>query len=231
MAELLRVSELSVGWLADDGVVPAVRGASFSVAEGEILGLVGPSGSGKSTAVLGMLRMLPPPGVVTGGQVWLDGVELLGLGDEALRRLWWRQVSLVPQAALASLNPVLRVEDQVRDTLEAHGEPWERSRALELMELVELEPEHLRRYPHQLSGGQRQRVAIALALSLRPRLVVLDEPTTALDVLVERAILVRLLALQRELGFAMVFVTHDLALLDAIADRVACMDEGVLSWR
>ena len=230
MAELLRVEGLSVGWLADEGVVPAVRGASFSVAEGEILGLVGPSGSGKSTAVLGMLRMLPPPGVVTGGEVWLDGVELLGLDDEALRRVWWRQVSLVPQAALASLNPVLRIEDQLRDTLEAHGERLDPARGRELLALVELEPEHLRRYPHQLSGGQRQRVGIALALALRPRLVVLDEPTTALDVLVERAILVRLLALQRELGFAMVFVTHDLELLEAIADRVARMDEGVLSW-
>lgn len=227
MAEpLLEVQDLSVAY----GDVRAVDKVSFSVRPGEILGLVGESGSGKSTAVLGALRLLPPPGAIVGGTVRLGGEDLLTKDARAMRRIWGEKVALVPQGALSALNPVLTLGEHVGETLRAHGaavtDAEVRRRGAALLERVGLDPVHLRSHPHALSGGMRQRATLALALALDPPLLVLDEPTTALDVVVEREILARLLTLQAESGFAMVFITHDLALLLELATHVGVLYAG-----
>lgn len=224
---LLEVERLSIAY----GRVRAVDEVSFTVGTGETLGLVGESGSGKSTAVLGALRLLPAPGVVEGGRVSLEGNDLLALDAAGLRRVWGEKVALVPQGALSALNPVLRVREHFAETFAAHGVvPPEGvdARAASLMKRVGLDPVHLGAYPHALSGGMRQRVVIALGLALDPPLLVLDEPTTALDVVVERDILRQLLVLQAEAGFAMVFITHDVALLLELATRVGVLYAGRL---
>jgi peptide/nickel transport system ATP-binding protein len=224
----LVVEDLSVAY----GDVRAVDRVSFSVRPGEILGLVGESGSGKSTAILGALRLLPPPAAIVGGSTRLDGAELLDLDPVALRRVWGAKVGLVPQAALSALNPVLTLGEHIEETLRAHGVTGTRvvmrKRAANLLAKVGLTPAHVDAWPHTLSGGMRQRATLALALALAPPLLVLDEPTTALDVVVEREILRELLALQAESGFAMVFVTHDLALLLELATHVGVMYAGRL---
>ncbi|HCH65605.1 MAG TPA: ABC transporter ATP-binding protein [Deltaproteobacteria bacterium] len=224
---VLDVRSLQVSY----GTTPALKGVSLHVAPGEVVGLVGESGSGKSTLVQGALRLLGRPAVVTGGEVLLDGVDVLGLDGAGLRDVWWERVSLVPQNALNALNPMLTIGAHFDDTLAAHGvtDPQERRRrAEEGMALVELAPETLESHPHMLSGGMRQRVGIALALVLDPKLVIFDEPTTALDVVVERDILDRIQELQRERGFAALFITHDISLLLTFADRVAVMWKGEL---
>ncbi|MES2640615.1 MAG: ABC transporter ATP-binding protein [Myxococcota bacterium] len=229
----LVVENLSVAY----GAVRAVDRVGFTVRPGEILGLVGESGSGKSTAVLGALRLLPPPGTIVGGSVHLDGADLLAMDAAALRRVWGEQVALVPQGALSALNPVLTLGEHIAETLRAHPEKLGaagltraaiRARALVLLARVGLDPVHLNAHPHALSGGMRQRATIALALALDPAVLVLDEPTTALDVVVEREILRRLLAFQGALGFAMVFITHDLALLLELATHIGVLYAGRL---
>jgi peptide/nickel transport system ATP-binding protein len=228
---LLRVSGLSVAYQTAAGRVEAVTDFGLELQPGELLGLVGESGCGKSTAVMGMFRLLPPPAVVTAGEVWFQGRDVLGMGEEELRRLRWREVSLVPQSALNALNPVLRVGEQVVDTLQSHGAISAEAalaRGAELLALVGIDAVHLHSYPHALSGGMRQRVALALALAMSPPLVLMDEPTTALDVVVEREILARLLALQERLGFAVIFITHDLALLLELATRIGVLYSGSL---
>lgn len=229
MGELLTVKDLDVGYAVGDTVVPAVRGASLTVSPGEFVGVVGESGSGKTTLVLGLLRILGLPGIITGGEVLFDGQDVLAMDEDGLRRLRWREISIVPQSALNALNPVLTVGAQMIDTLQAHtskSASEARARAAELMALVDLDPVHLDSYPHELSGGMRQRVAVGLALALEPRLVVMDEPTTALDVVVERDILRRVMELQQELGFAVLFITHDLPLLLEIATKMVVMYAG-----
>ncbi|MDP2314698.1 MAG: ABC transporter ATP-binding protein [Pseudomonadota bacterium] len=235
LAEGLVVEGLSVAY----GAVRAVDDVSFTVRPGEILGLVGESGSGKSTAVLGAMRLLPPPGAIVGGSVHLGGADLLAMDAAALRKVWGEQVALVPQGALSALNPVLTLGEHVAETLRAHPERAGassgglsraaiRARAVALVGRVGLDPVHLDAYPHALSGGMRQRATLALALALDPPLLVLDEPTTALDVVVEREILRRLLALQEASGFAMVFITHDLALLLELATHIGVLYAGRL---
>lgn len=228
---LLAVRALDVGYQTPTGLVTAVHDVSFTLRRGEILGLVGESGSGKSTLVKGLLRILGPPGVVIGGEVRLDGRDVLAMDEEQLRTLRWAEVSLVPQSALNALNPVLTVGDQFVDTLQAHVDVTRtaaRTTAKGLLELVGIDPIHIDSYAHQLSGGMRQRVALGMAMALDPPLVVLDEPTTALDVVVEREILQRVLALQAERGFAMIFITHDVSLLLEIATRVGVLYAGRL---
>lgn len=228
---LLTVRDFEVSYLTADGPVRAVEGVSFDLRRGEVLGLVGESGSGKSTLVRGLLRVLEPPGAITGGDVHFDGVDLLAASEDALRALRWRRISIVPQAALNALNPVLTVGAQIVETLDAHGETSPtraRARAAEVLELVGIDPTHLRSYPHELSGGMRQRVALGLALACGADLVVMDEPTTALDVVVEHELLQRVAALQAQRGFAVLFITHDLLLLDALADRVGVLYSGRL---
>lgn len=227
MTEVLRITDLRVGYAGAAGVVEAISGVDLTVHRGEIVGLVGESGSGKSTLMAGALRTLPPPGVILGGSARLHDQELMELDGPALRALRWSVASLVPQSAMASLNPVLTIGQHVDDTLAAHGltDPTH-ARAIAALEGVQLTAQHLDACPHQLSGGMRQRVALALALLLEPDLVVFDEPTTALDVVVERSILGQVLELRDRLGFAAVFITHDLALLEEIADRIVVLYAG-----
>lgn len=222
---LLRVRDLKVDFLGDPSV-RAVDGVSFDLHAGEILGLAGESGSGKSTLALAILRLLPAPGVITGGSVRFEGTELLDLDDEGLRQRRWRDIALVPQAAMNALNPVLTLEQQFADTIRAHEKTSKaaiRARATEMMRKVDMDPATLRSYPHQLSGGMRQRAIIALALTLNPKLLIMDEPTTALDVVVQRAILGRIKALRDALGFAVLFITHDLPVMLALADRIGVL--------
>lgn len=221
---LLRVRDLRVDYVTGTSTVRAVDGISLEVRPGEILGVAGESGSGKSTLAQAILRILPPPAVIAGGSVEFEGRDLLRLRESELRRVRWERISMVFQSAMDALNPVVPVGEQITDTLEAHGEPGgdaARRRAGELLEMVGIEPDRLGAFAHQLSGGQRQRVGIALALALKPSLIILDEPTTALDVIVEREILARVRRLQQELGFAVMFITHDLARMLEVSDRVA----------
>jgi oligopeptide/dipeptide ABC transporter ATP-binding protein len=235
---VLEVRDLSIVYRAGDTEVKAVDHVDLALAPGETVGLAGESGSGKSTLALGLCRLLRPPAVITGGSVIYrgtrvakDGVDLLEQSSRELRKLRWREISIVFQSAMNALNPVLRVRDQLGDVLDAHlsikrGEKRERLEML--LDLVGIPRERLRSYPHELSGGMRQRVMIAMALAVDPEVVIMDEPTTALDVVVQREILAQIVELQKRLQFAVLFITHDLSLLLEIADRIAVMYAGKL---
>lgn len=227
---VLEVDRLSVAYLTERGRVRAVDQVSLSIAPGEIVGLAGESGSGKSTMIRAILRVLPPPAAIIGGQVRIAGHDVLSMSEPELRRLRWREVSWVSQSAMSSLNPVMTIGAQIIDVIEAHEgrNAGAVDRAGELLELVGVGARRLSAYPHELSGGQRQRVGIALALALSPRLVIMDEPTTALDVVVQRSILRRVLALQQERGFAVLFITHDLSLMLQLCARVGILYAGRL---
>ncbi len=230
---VLSVRDLCVEYISDRGPVRAVDRVSFDVARGEVLGIAGESGSGKSTVAQAVLRILPPPAVITGGQVRFEGTDLLGLDEDGLRAVRWKRLSMVFQSAMDALNPVLTIGEQLGDTLRAHGAGGPsaaslRERCAELLALVGIQPDRLESFPHQLSGGMRQRVGIAIALALDPALVVLDEPTTALDVIVEGEILEKILELKRRFGFSVIFITHDLTRMMQICDRVAIFYSGRL---
>ena len=226
MSRLLEVRNLSIDYITDRGPVRAVDDLTFDVGNGEILGMAGESGSGKTTLAKALLRILPPPAVISGGEVTFEGKDILRLREDELRKLRWTRMSMVFQSAMNSLNPVIPVGEQITDTILAHsrknsGEA--RARAAELLEMVDIPGDRLDSYAHQLSGGMRQRVGIAIALALEPSLVVLDEPTTALDVIVEREILDVIKSLQQRLGFAVIFITHDLGRMLQFCDRVAVL--------
>ncbi|MFL5982945.1 MAG: ABC transporter ATP-binding protein [Gaiellaceae bacterium] len=222
---LLELRELSV----DYGRARAVDGIDLEIREGEILGLAGESGCGKTTVANAVMQILRPPGRIAGGEIVFRGQNLVGLGEEELRRFRWRNVSMVFQSAMNALNPVMRVGDQFVDAVRAHEKISRRhalAQAEELLELVGIDRSRVRAFPHELSGGMRQRVIIAIALALKPELIVLDEPTTALDVVVQREIMQQVEALKRDFGFAVLFITHDLSLLLEFADRIAIMYAG-----
>jgi peptide/nickel transport system ATP-binding protein len=222
---LLEVRGLEVEY----GRVRAVDGVDLDIASGEILGLAGESGCGKSTVANAVMQILRPPARIVGGSIRFQGEDLTGKSNEELRRFRWRNVSMVFQSAMNALNPVMRVGDQFVDMMQAH-ERISKHRAIvragELLELVGMDKQRVRSYPHELSGGMRQRVIIAMALALSPELIILDEPTTALDVVVQREILQEVEALKRDFGFAVLFITHDLSLLLEFADRIAIMYAG-----
>ena len=226
---LVEIEGLVVEYPVTGGSVRAVDDVSLAIHPGEIVGLAGESGCGKSTVAHSLLRILKPPGQITGGRIVFQGQDVLALPPSQLRKFRWRNVSIVFQSAMNSLNPVLRVGDQFLDMFKAH-ERIRKSEALgrsrELLQLVGIDPARLRAYPHELSGGMRQRVVIAMALALNPELLIMDEPTTALDVVVQREILGEIETLQRELGFAVLFITHDLSLLVEFSDRIAIMYAG-----
>jgi peptide/nickel transport system ATP-binding protein len=220
---------LVVDYVTRTRTTRAVDGVSLSIGAGEIVGLAGESGCGKSTLGNAVMQVLRPPAQITGGRVLFNGEDVVRRSREELRKFRWRNVSMVFQSAMNALNPVMRVGDQFVDMMRAHERVSKNdalARAGELLELVGIDPRRLRAYPHQLSGGMRQRVVIAMALALRPELVIMDEPTTALDVVVQREILQQIRELQSELGFAVLFVTHDLSLLLELAHRVAIMYAG-----
>jgi peptide/nickel transport system ATP-binding protein len=217
------------GLVVEYGRVRAVDGVDLDILEGEVLGLAGESGCGKSTVANALMQILRPPARVVEGSIRFQGDELIGRSKEELRRFRWRNVAMVFQSAMNSLNPVMRVGDQFVDAMQAH-ERIDKKRALtragELLEAVGIDRRRLRAYPHELSGGMRQRVIIAMALSLSPELLILDEPTTALDVVVQREILQQIDALKRDFKFTVLFITHDLSLLVEFADRIAIMYAG-----
>jgi peptide/nickel transport system ATP-binding protein len=225
---LLSVRDLNVRYRTQGGLVPAVRGVSFDIDKGEVLGLAGESGCGKSTVVNAILRLVPP-GTEVDGQVLLNGEDVLGMKRGRLRAVRWNEASVVFQGAMHALNPVQRIGDQIAEAIVIHGQASEREALVRvggLLEQVGLPPRRLKDYPHELSGGQKQRVMIAMALACSPDLVIADEPTTALDVMVQAQVLQLLKALQRELGLAMLFITHDLSVLVEVSDRLAIMYAG-----
>jgi peptide/nickel transport system ATP-binding protein len=226
---LVELRNLVVEYGLGDRLVRAVDGVNLSIAAGEIVGLAGESGCGKSTVANAVMQILRPPARLARGQILFGGVDMTRSSREDLRRFRWRNVSMVFQSAMNALNPVMRVGDQFVDMMRAHERVSKRDalrRAGELLDLVGIDPRRVRAYPHELSGGMRQRVIIAMALALEPELVIMDEPTTALDVVVQREILQQVRTLQRELGFAVLFITHDLSLLVEIASRIAIMYAG-----
>jgi peptide/nickel transport system ATP-binding protein len=231
---LIELERLVVDYVLPDGRVRAVDGIDLRIEPGEIVGLAGESGCGKSTTAQAVMQILRPPAQVTSGRILFRGEDLTGLGREELRKFRWRNVSMVFQSAMSALNPVLRIGDQFVDMMKAH-ERVSKSDALgragDLLELVGIDRRRVRAYPHELSGGMRQRTIIAMALALEPELVIMDEPTTALDVVVQREILQQIQDLQRELGFAVLFITHDLSLLLEFADRIAIMYAGEIVER
>ncbi|WP_081752498.1 ABC transporter ATP-binding protein [Kallotenue papyrolyticum] len=221
--------DLRVEYLTPRGPVRAVDGVSFSIVPGEVFGLAGESGSGKSTIAHAIMRVLHPPAVITGGQVLFNGEDVLDMDEADLRQFRWRDVSMVFQSAMNSLNPVMTIGEQIVDVLESHGYlrgREARDRAAELLRIVGIDPRRLDAYPHQLSGGMRQRTVIAIALALNPQLMIMDEPTTALDVVVQKDIMQQIERLKEQMGFSILFITHDLSLLVEFSTRIAIMYAG-----
>ena len=229
--KILDINNLNVDYLSEGSSINAVRDFSMHINENEIFGLVGESGSGKSTVIKSILRILPAPGVITKGEIKYKDQDILELDESELSSLRWSHISVVKQKALNSLNPLLKIKEQIIDTIRAHEQiktkdAMERCNAL--MDLVEIDRNYLNSYPHELSGGMKQRVVIAIALALKPELIIMDEPTTALDVVIEKEIILKILALKSQLGFSLLFITHDLNLILGFADRVGVMLEGEL---
>ena len=230
-SSVLSIQNLCVNYITLGDPVKAVNDVSFEIQQGEIFGLVGESGSGKSTVVQAILRILPPPAVITGGKVIIKNKDILSTSNTEVMQYRWKQISIVMQSALNALNPVLTVREQIEDVLKEHKDLKSKGtedRTKELLSLIDIDVSWLDSYPHQLSGGMKQRVVIAIALALMPPVIILDEPTTALDVIVEREILAKIIELRKELGFTILFITHDLNLLLEFADRVAIMKNGRL---
>jgi peptide/nickel transport system ATP-binding protein len=231
MSALLEVRDLATHFFTRAGAVKAVDGVSFDLAAGEVVGIVGESGSGKSVTGLSILGLVDPPGRIVGGSVRLAGQELVGLRSEALRALRGQRMAMVFQDPMSVLNPVLTIATQMRLALEAHeriSRQAARARSIEALNAVRI-PDAARRldaYPHQFSGGMRQRVAIAIALLHRPALIVCDEPTTALDVSIQAQILTEMRGLVRDLGTALIWISHDLATVSSLASRILVMYAG-----
>jgi peptide/nickel transport system ATP-binding protein len=226
---VLELQGLAVEYRVGGKRVRAVDGVDLEIGHGEILGLAGESGCGKSTIANTVMQILRPPAQVVGGSIRFLGDDVIEMSPERLRQYRWNEVSMVFQSAMNALNPVMRVGDQFVDMMRAHRRVSKKealARAGDLLELVGIERRRIGAYPHELSGGMRQRVIIAMALALQPELVVLDEPTTALDVVVQREILRQIQEIQRELRFSVLFITHDLSLLLEVAHRIAIMYAG-----
>ena len=230
---VLRVQDLRVHYHTSRGPVRAVEGVGFELRAGERLGLVGESGSGKSTTAMALMQLIRPPGRIEGGRVELDELELLSLAEEEMRGVRFSRISLIPQGVMNSLNPVMRVGAQIADTIEAHEE-WPDREALQervrsLLALVELDPTTARMYPHELSGGMKQRVGMAIAVALRPQVIIADEPTSALDVVVQKRVMDTLFRVQQELDAAVILVGHDMGLMAQCVDRIGVMYAGRLA--
>jgi len=230
---VLEVRNLRVSYFTSAGPVRAVNDVSFFLRPGERFGLVGESGSGKTTTALSLLRLLQEPAVIEGGQVLLDGVDLLPLAEEEMRLKRFADISLIPQGAMNSLNPMMKVGEQLRDTIRAHRNGGNSqvavdSRIHEVLRSVELQPAVMDSYPHELSGGMKQRICIAMAILLNPKVIIADEPTSALDVVVQRQVMETLRRVQEGLGAAVILVGHDMGLMAQFVDRVGVMYGGKL---
>ncbi len=231
-AEVLSVRDLRVYYDTPEGQVKAVDGVTFSLSEGERLGLVGESGSGKTTLAMALMRLTKPPGHIVGGEILLDGQDILHMDEAELRTVRLADIALVPQGAMNSLNPVSRVQSQIMDGIADHTSRRPKAELLErvydLLEGVGLSRDVAMMFPHELSGGMKQRVAMAIATSLSPKVILADEPTSALDVVVQRQIMSTLGQLQEELGAALILVGHDMGLMAQFASRVGVMYAGKL---
>ncbi|HJR81570.1 MAG TPA: ABC transporter ATP-binding protein, partial [Anaerolineales bacterium] len=227
---VLQVQELRVHYATPSGDVIAVNGVNLNVYEGETLGLVGESGCGKSTLAMSILRLVQPPGRIVSGQVQIHGIDLIALSEAELRQVRWSQIALIPQGAMNSLNPVMRVRDQIAEAIETHQvqrSPQElKERILRLLAMVGLPSRVYSMYPHELSGGMKQRVCIAMAIALTPSIIIADEPTSALDVVVQRVVAQTLLDVKRTLGVSMILIGHDMGLMAQLVDRIAVMYAG-----
>jgi peptide/nickel transport system ATP-binding protein len=227
--EILTVENLSVDYVLDRGSVRAVDDVSFGLDPGEFLAIVGESGCGKSTLLFAVAQLLAPPAETAAGTVTFRGRNLVGLTDKELASVRWRDLSVVMQSAMNALNPVKSIGAQFKDVLVAHGTKSKdeiRSRSAEVLTMVGIDPLHLQSYPHQLSGGMRQRSMIAMALLFTPELIIMDEPTSALDVVAQRSLMLQIKELQQNLGFAVIFVTHDMSLVSHFSDRLMVMYAG-----
>ena len=230
MAEpLLEVEDLCVDYLTEAGDARAVDRVSFTLESGEFLGIVGESGCGKSTLLFSVAQLLSPPAEVVGGKVTFRGQDMIRLAPGDLRHIRWHDFSVVMQSAMNALNPMKSIGAQFKDAFRAHSKASDaevRQRSEEVLGLVGIDPVHLKSYPHQLSGGMRQRAMIAMALLFSPTLVMMDEPTSALDVVAQRSLMIKIKDLQRSLGFAVIFVTHDMSVVSRYSDRVMVMYAG-----
>lgn len=230
MSKLLEVKNLSVDYITLDGAVRAVDDVSFSIGAEQSLGLAGESGCGKSTIAYSLMRLHRPPALIADGSINLNGVDVLGLNTEELRKFRWDQVSMIFQSAMNCLNPVVNLEKQFFEIFKYHDITSNKEEAKvmseELLEIVGIPSSRLQDYPHQFSGGMRQRAVIAMALALKPKLLIMDEPTTALDTVVQREILQRVYELKKELKFSILFITHDLSLMMEFCDDVSIMYAG-----
>lgn len=230
---VLQVKDLRVYYETPKGDVRAVDGINFTLYEGEILGLVGESGCGKSTAAMGVLQLVSPPGRIVSGEVKLDGINILGLQGEALRKLRWSRLALIPQGAMNSLNPTMRISRQIEDVIRQHESKDKRRskaemkvRILDLLRWVGLPERIYNMYPHELSGGMKQRVCIAMAIALDPSVIIADESTSALDVVVQRVVAQTMLKVKQELGVSMIMIGHDMGLMAQMVDRIVVMYAG-----
>ena len=229
---ILQVVDLTMHYLTRQGEVKAVDGVSFDLERGQVLGLVGESGCGKTSVAMSLMKLLPDNARLIGGQVLLDGQDLLAMGEDQIRKYRGRRISMVFQAAMNSLDPVYRVGDQILEAIETHDPAITAQEAREtitrLFRLVGLDPQLMERYPHEYSGGMRQRAVIAMALACQPDVVIADEPTTALDVIVQDRILRQLKEIQSDLGMSMVYITHDIAVVAEVTDQIGVMYAGKL---
>jgi peptide/nickel transport system ATP-binding protein len=230
-APLLSVRELAVEYHTRRGIIKAVNHVSFDIMPNQVFGLAGESGCGKSTIAHAVTRILKPPAYIVGGKVLFEDTDILAMDSETLRDYRWKHLSIVFQSAMNALNPVLTVGTQIIDSIRAHksiSDSAAKERALELLQLVGIDADRIHSYPHQLSGGMRQRVVIAIALALNPQLIIMDEPTTALDVVVQKQIMQEIRHLKDRFNFSIMFITHDLSLLVEFSDRIGIMYAGNL---
>ena len=229
---LLDVENLSIGYHTQKGYLHAVGDVSFSLEEGKSLGFVGESGCGKTTLGMALMRLLPSNGVIRDGRILLDGVDLLQKSDEEMREIRWQKIAMIFQAAMNALNPVHRVHEQIAEALLTHNASLDKREAFEqveaLFQLVGIPKDRMRDYPHQYSGGMKQRAIIAMALACKPSLIIADEPTTALDVIVQDQILKEIINLQKEFGISMIFISHDISIVADVCHDIGIMYAGNL---
>ena len=230
---ILSVNDLRVYYYTDAGAVKAVDGVTFDVARGMKMGLVGESGCGKSTLAMAFMRLIKQPGGIESGRIVLDGTDLVPISEERMRRMRLNEISLIPQGAMNSLNPVARVRKQIIDGIKDHDGRLSRAemddRVEEVLEAVDLRAEVADMFPHELSGGMKQRVCVAIAISMRPKVIIADEPTSALDVVVQRQVMETIQRLQQELGISMILIGHDMGLMAQSIEQLAVMYSGRLA--